>query len=290
MAIKIDESSASISLVWGGVKPRISGTQDAMAAHLTKGYRPPVKGQRTNMGAAWTAKGSVQVSMGLSDSMASWSFGFIQLARTNRWEAYYAGRTRKEGSTTLKPLFIGKIDIDTDLATSNPFALPPSTGSKLRGPVLTCDTSDHPHTVLSLRRSNAAAGGAENLLFEFYDDSEYWTILSLRDPGGRYTHLAHFKWAVRYTLKVYAWAEDSNDMLSARSMLVELDHTPLPKIVAGPPFELAGSGLTLDGSELSINWKFEDYLWRIGNQGGTPGLYENPDWFFNVPRDFYNRV
>src|SRR5262249_189376 len=105
MAIVVDEASAEIKFDWKGVKPAIDANREERFCHLTKGFHlPRTSFDPLKISDAWTAEGQVRVSVGAGDKLDDWKFGFLQLVRVNKLMVFFAGRTRKDGSTALSPV------------------------------------------------------------------------------------------------------------------------------------------------------------------------------------------
>jgi hypothetical protein len=175
-------------------------------------------------------------------------------------------------------LVAGEFHMDA-LRASNPFTTPPATGALLKPPLVTCTTGDHPHTKIPLVWE-AKAG--DNVLFHSFDNTDFWTILSLRAPDEKFIHLAHFKWSVSWETKVLSWKGDT-----ITGLLRRCDITQAPVSTKGPPAEPVLAGLKLDGADQLMNEKIEEAIRRIAISKPESAVKENPDWFSNVPPMFY---
>jgi hypothetical protein len=105
-AVQVNAASAGIDLVVGQVVPDVfpngGPAADMVAFHLTRGFN---SANPSGSSRAMDFFGHVGVALGPGDSLAGWSFGFLQFVRINFLGIFYAGRRRREGSISVRPFF-----------------------------------------------------------------------------------------------------------------------------------------------------------------------------------------
>src|SRR5947209_768204 len=93
MAISVDAARFNITVDSSKATPSFDDTGSRFIGHLKEGW------DGTNFsGDALTATGSVPVTLASGDDF---KLGFVQFAKGVTWQAFYAGRTPKEGSIVL---------------------------------------------------------------------------------------------------------------------------------------------------------------------------------------------
>jgi hypothetical protein len=156
---------------------------------------------------AISADGEVTVHGEAGDTLAGWSFGFIQLERVETNWAYYRGQLNSAGSLFLQrgraPARTARACVDTSgIPALSVFYDPSSTvGPMPAGPVAfplrvqVNGWNDTPGDSYQLRELNSRTNQV-NFLREAQLEFLFCTIFAAQDPAGTLHHLAHFYWNV----------------------------------------------------------------------------------------------
>jgi hypothetical protein len=200
MAISIKPGSAKITIT---ARPQVN---------------PPVVSGSNIMSYTGTpiqATGEVTLLGSPGDSAAGWSVGFVQVQWIETNWCFYRGQTVNDGSIFIQrarpparpnqaccdcvdgsppsKLFYSTIPAHGELATGTPGAAFPLK--------LTVSHFDQPADSVNLVETNSspASGGSKpNFLAESQMEFHFCTILSVREPSGKFNHLQFFYWNVHW--------------------------------------------------------------------------------------------
>lgn len=198
MAASFDSKQASLVIHDEGVAISWAASADGLSllGHMGKGWN----GQNWNQDAV-TTNASIPVTN--ADQV---EFGFVQVARANRFEAFYSGRIASEGSIALNyfvaPALTQKIFLDAG-------SRPPPRDPWYRNPALgisrnsrSAETGDHPGLVVPLQRKNRVCSYVPNFLFHVIMDREFWTLFTARENDGKLTYIAYYQWQLTYEFMI----------------------------------------------------------------------------------------
>jgi len=274
-------SSAGIDIAAGGAiptaTPKFTTQGDAIVVNLTHGYSNSLN----QMGFAFEFFGHVNVTLGPGDNLAGFKFGFVQFIRDNFTGVFYAGRKSSEGSIgiLLHPAVTQAYFLDVLNPASKPFNLP--TKFELNDGEVDCKMGDHPFWSLAQKEHNFTTG-VDNFLFHVISDQDAWSIFTVQDNGGRFKHLAHVHWFIRYDLK-FQWRSNTIQIArNASSFRVE------PVVLGSPPEPAVKTLLSSISASMSPtanenSTKALKIVWVPPNSNRS----DNPNWFLNMQRDFF---
>jgi hypothetical protein len=199
MSVTVNTASAKITQLPVHAVPNAHIGQERVTCHLSRGFNPNnPDGVQMN---AFEVIGQVDVSTAPGDSLQSWVFGFIQIAKIKQISFYYAGKNPSQGSiiidahNELRQLVIN----DTEIHYS-PWTKATNRYSKT-GHSVQCPTGDHPAVRAGYQLQNKNTN-ATNYLFHIVTSVEFWTVFSYQngDPLGRseIVFMRHFYWKVLY--------------------------------------------------------------------------------------------
>ena len=131
--------------------------------------------------------------------------GLVQFARGVTWQAFYAGRTPKEGSIILDfflpPAMTSTLLLDAaNERTPEPFYRSPV--NIFRSGTASSDWGDRPGMVVFKTLNNRVVSNVPNYLFHAIMDREFVTILTAVSENGAPQYVAFFEWQVRYDFKL----------------------------------------------------------------------------------------
>lgn len=243
MAVFLQLATADIAVDTNGLRqdfhvlpPSGPGSPPQVISHLTRNFRVVTTGITASSALLAVGKVKVSVPSAADPELALWSFGFIQFQRVNEIRFTYQGRTAKDGFILLEP--DRPPAMSRKLALDSFDAFPPWTNSAPKGGTavfqpatgeVICRTGDHPMASVGGTLMNVKTG-FPNHLSHWVDDREFWTVFSAIDPNGRFVHLAHFHWAVRWECE-FVWRQ-SLPVVTTRRMPFIRD-----AIFLGPPKE-----------------------------------------------------
>jgi hypothetical protein len=301
MTITVDEASATITPSWGdGAQPALTPTPAKIFMHMRKGFKLGADLDNPEVEPAWKVKGRVKVSVGPGDTLKDWKFGFLQVVKWTKWSMRYSGRTRKDGSTILRPgEFLipdgfARYHLDCGVA-ENPFASVPVTGDAIKPPILECEFGDHPTMNFAWKWPNKR-WDSDNLFYVGSYGVDFLTILSLldptrsTDPDWHWYHLAHFKWSISYDLTVSQWRPLPPfgwDFPTISAF--NADITRQPTIVKGPPTDPIFKDVTIGGRDSVAGVELRAAVKKLNAAGPGTGeaiKYQN-DFFADLPHLFY---
>ena len=161
------------------------------------------------------AEGEVTLTGGPGDNAAGWQLGFIQLQWIETNWCYYRGQTENDGSIFIQrarpparpnqaccdcvdgsppsKLFYSTNPADGELVTAQPLDKLP-----LKMAVSHFDQPADSVHVVEMNSSAASGGAKPNFLAESQMEFHFCTVLSAREPTGRFHHLLSFYWNVRW--------------------------------------------------------------------------------------------
>ena len=279
----INPASAGIILDVQNAKSGVwLGPRNAVC-HLTQGFKS------TPIGAwsaddAFTLTGHVKVTPGQDDTLltlSKWQFGFIQLVRVNFMGFFYAGRIKQEGSISIlghiKPALPRAVWLDSDDRYS------PWTRKEPRfqflAPEIKSETGDHPIVSAGWEQPNSNTN-VTNFLFHIVDNREFWSVFTAIDPSGTTHHLAHFHWSVRRDV-LFRWRGGKPDVRATQSSFDPLEN------IKGRPKDPDLQALLTNPVGPQYNPSIRQAIDQSMTSGQTPNRRDNPQWFVNVPNDFF---
>jgi hypothetical protein len=157
------------------------------------------------------ATGEVTLLGAPGDSASGWTVGFVQVQWIETNWCYYRGQTANDGSIFIQrarpparpnqaccdcvngsppgKLFYSTIPAHGEIATG--------TGGAIFPLKLTVSHFDQPADTVNLVETNSLKG-KPNFLAESQMEFHFCTILSVRDPAGKFHHLLSFYWNVHW--------------------------------------------------------------------------------------------
>ena len=160
------------------------------------------------------------------ESVTSWTFGFVQVARYRSPElhgAFYAGRIPREGSIAVRPgvppALADNVLYDAKGSPPDPWFQAPATS--FIAPKVNAAWGDHPAIKIPTRLRNSGRN-VDNFLFQLIDDREFWTIFTAVDPAGKITYIAHSHWQVRHEIELM-WFNESDKLRRKKSSVSVLE-------------------------------------------------------------------
>lgn len=279
MSLQIPADKAALTIEDGAVVPDLTLDKfsNRIFGHLTKGW----SGSDWT-GDALTCKGSVPVS-GPESELQGLELGFVQLARATSYQAFYAGRIRKEGSISLNyfipPAMTSTILLDGTKTARDPWYRNP-TFAPAAGGRRAADFGDHPGMVLFLKLSNRKRSSVSNYLFHVFMEREFWTILTARESSGTLHYLSYFQWQVRYEFKVH-WINGEPTKRSNSSFYKQIKG----KTVGRPPEgELQAMLNNPTGERANPIGRRAQVFTETGHE---PNRNELENQFITVPENFW---
>ena len=281
-AVRIDASTAGIDIIAGQARPALAllhGASGPVAvANLTKNFNS----DPTKVDWAFDFLGHVNVALGPSDTLAGFTFGFVQYLRHNFTGLFYAGRRPREGSIgmLLDPVITNAYLLDCSPVTTRPFMWPPAKFAQFNGGEQTATMGDHPVLSIKQRELNVLTG-VENYLFHIVDDRDAWSMFTVFDRTGKFQHLAHVHWTLRYEFRL-KWRGGS-PVVENRSRFA-----PSPAVRGAPTDAALHAALSVIGPAQSPIANDQARLaMRTVLLPPNPHRSDNPGWFNNVPFDFF---
>jgi len=198
MAASFDPKQANLIIHDEGVAIDWAASTDGafLYGHMGKGWSGQTWAQD-----ALTANASFPASN--ADQV---EFGFVQIARANRFGAWYSGRIASEGSIALNyfaaPALTQSILLDggSTPPPRDPWYRHPA--FSLSGNRRSAETGDHPGLVVRLKLKNRVCSYVPNFLFHVIMDREFWTIFTARENDGKLTYLAYYQWQLVYEFMI----------------------------------------------------------------------------------------
>jgi hypothetical protein len=285
-AVRVNAASAGIDPVTGQAKttvtPNLGVGNSVAVCNLTNGFDP----DPNKVLWAFNFLGHVKVSLGPVDSLAGWQFGFVQFMRHTFMGVFYAGRVKREGSVSVlihpaiapKPTFM----LDVSPNTTRPFMWPPS-NAITQGEV-DYTMGDHPVFAIDQRQHNFTTG-VDNFLFHIVDVRDAYSIFTARDNSGRFQFLAHVHWDFRYDFK-FQWRGGTASVAQDGS---KIDLPTTQSVTLGAPTDPDVVPLlnTLSPSMTPIVGDQARAALKASLVQPNPNRSDNPEWFRNVPADFF---
>lgn len=277
MSVNINAASARIDVSAQQAIPGVDIRSKSVLFHLTKGLIPGggISGQ------AFTADGRVKVAVGSGDTLNGFDFGFIQLSRVNFFGIFYAGRIRSEGSIGIlvhvPPALPNALLLDSD-ANFTPFTAPQPRFQFSAGEVKST-TGDHPANFVGRELRNSITN-IKNFLFQVVDSREFWSVFTAIDRQGKTQHLAHFHWSLRHDVK-FSWLGGNPIVSTTQSSFKILRNEK------GAPKEPELQSLLTNPIGPQFNVVSQAALLQATLGARGPNRSENPQWFNNVPNNFF---
>ena len=150
-----------------------------------------------------TVEGSIVLTG--SHPAAGWTLGFIQVEWVDTNWLYYRGQSNNDGSCFFqrsrppaRPVKACRdVDPPTDIFYTDSWDLPKVSPGDAFPLTLKAPLSDSPHDGCAAVVTNSKTGN-KNFLREAQMEFLFCTVLSARDPAGKYHHLKSFYWNVRW--------------------------------------------------------------------------------------------
>jgi hypothetical protein len=276
MAVVVHANTAQVTINSQGAHPDMKVEPQRMICHLTKGF-----GGVGSVGRAWTATGTVQVSVGPGDSLGLFQFGFVQFQEILDASFFYAGKHPSHGSVIFKvaepPAMARKLALDSH-DNQLPWTVVQPRFTR-QGSLVTAKTGDHPLNKAEPKVRNRTTDRA-NFLFHVVDHRKFTTVFSAQDPAGAFTHMAHFTWELRYDFKV-EWKASGAQIVSRQSPRFSMGRP-----IAGPPTDPKIVAHLADPQPPNAN---DEMLFAIvrTKKGGPPNRQDLARRFANVPPTFF---
>lgn len=214
--ITVDANSVELSVDREGSQPnvelvrKIDGSLWAFL-HLTRRRYEVLNGKTGKDVAAIVITGSVDVQRDARDSLNSWKFRFIQVARTKAYQWVFAGRQETEGSSMINfavpPNVPGELAYSFLLDSEQPnipftSAYEPTVSESPRGQSrvtvnVTTETTDHPSSLIPIRLKNRVTN-ADNFLVRAIRDIDVVTAFVAVNETGSIQVLAHVAWRANW--------------------------------------------------------------------------------------------
>jgi len=238
----INAASAAITLKTGNAKPEFHIRDKTVVGHLTNGY-DPTTADAVRMNEAWSATGTVRVTLNPGESLNDDQFGFVQFLRYKTTEFHYAGKSPDEGSISI---FMNRAPALTQtLALDGEETFTPWTKDQnqkrftFAAGVVTAVTGDHP-MVKGGRELDNKKTNKKNFLFHLIDEREFTTVFAHSDPKFKFQYFAHFNWRLRYEAK-FNWRQGNPLVASRDGTGIKFD-----SVVKGPPTDSSLQELLAD--------------------------------------------
>jgi hypothetical protein len=271
-----DASTANIDTTSEKAKPAVWVWPKAVVCHLTRGYSGDNDTETINP--AINFNGRVNATGGEKD-WTGWRFAFIQLHKVHQMGFWYAGKRPADGGIGIivnKPPALTK-----DLCLDSEDAFKPWTRADdhyfFEGKARNFST-DHPACRAKRDLPNTVTSRM-NYLFHIVDRRELWTVFTVRDPAGKFQHLAHVRWKLEYNFQ-FRWRNDKPEVATDSSSFTvdafkkgaptDSELTPLLE-KPEPPLANPSTRAAITAAVL----------------GGPPNRTDLDRRFANVPFDFY---
>jgi hypothetical protein len=280
--ISINAASAGIDVISGQVRPDLKILPGALVPMLICNLTNKFNADPAKVGWAFNLDGHVKVGIGPGETLDRHHFGFVQYIRHTFFGIFYAGRQSREGSISM--LLHSEIGTDYMLDcspnTDKPFMWPKAGHFSQDGNEAIGNMGDHP--VLSIRQSQPnVKTGHENYIFHIVDQRNAWAIFTVKDAAGKFQHLAHVPWDLRYEFK-FKW-------VAGKPVAENLSTFTMGKVARGAPTdaELSPVLASLSATQTPIaNDKIKAALAALLVPPAT-NRSDTDKWFMNVPRDFF---
>lgn len=222
--------------------------------------------------------GKVRMKVGHGENINGWTAGFVQILRIGTTRARYAGRISSEGSITtqLEGVLPKRVYLDSLNKGFVPFY---EAGVGFAGVDATVEMADHPWVKIPLSLENRKTK-VDNFLFDYREEVDFWTILSVKSLGNVLWYVAHFRWQVK-TMVGLIWRNGIPLATGDKSAFKVLE-----QFVNGPPTdpelaELLGNPIGPTANDAI------DAVWdKTFRQGGTNRVDEAL-WPLGFPDAFW---
>ena len=257
---------------------------------------PFVQGTRMIFtGDALTANGQVTLNGVAGDNASGWTAGFIQAQWIETNWCSYRGQRNQDGSIFLQrgrpPARAAQACRDCDVATpvnSIFISTDPADGEIATGlplgsvfpQFLLLRHSDQPRESCNLIERNSLTG-QPNYLAEAQLEFHFCTVLSVRDPGGAFHHLASFYWNQRWQAKFKPLTFGAVPTFHIMPVGAGTGASTGP-IIRGAPTDARFTGVLTSPQSQSCNQIFQAAKAAVAIPG-APNRHESPVWTsFNV--------
>ncbi len=274
--VGIDAQQASLIFEKNGLMPGVAfepfvNPQRAVF-HLTRGYT--LTRDAETIKHAWNATG-VAPGQDKQGTAGDEEMGFLQTQQVETLQFFYAGEKRSHGSMTIdvgprvSPKTCLDSEDDLDPWTSNSRSLANGTwGAK---------TGDHPASRCPLRLGNLHTN-KPNFLFHVIDRRNYVTVLTFR-LGKQFIPLRWFKWSVSHNVML-RWVGGKPVVRANTSTATFGD------VKVGPPDTDTVRNIIKKPGKPFGNFVTRNAIKGVV-LGDLTGRTANPEWFANVPADFW---
>jgi hypothetical protein len=274
--IGIESQNATLTVQSTGVSPGVAfeplSNPKRAVFHLTKGYS--LTADTETIKHAWTAKGEGP-GQSKNGTAGDEELGFLQTQEVDTVQFFYAGENRSHGSMTIDigPSLNPKTCLDSE-DNLQPWT---SNDRSFDNGTWKAATGDHPACRCPLRLGNTVTN-KPNFLFHVIDRRRYVTVLTFR-LGKQFIPLRWFKWSISHNV-VMRW-EGGKPKVRTNSST-----TSFGTVKVGPTDVAAVSKIIKSPGK-----PFGNFLTRSVIQGvvlgDLTGRTSNPEWFANVPIDFW---
>jgi hypothetical protein len=279
MAVQIASEKAVLTVEDAGAHAdsQIDHHRNLLFGHLTLGWN----GQDWVQDAL-TCTANVPLT-GPQDEVNRLELGFVQVARANSFQAFYAGRIASEGGIGLNyfisPALMSNILLDGKRGVRDPWFSTPVFATA-RGDRRNADFGDHPGMVVRLSLENKVRSNVRNFLFHAFMDRDFWTILTAIEGGGPPKYIAHFQWRLRYEFKVQ-WLNGIPKVRENSSFIRIVKRQTMGR---PPERELDATLNTPAGQRANKIGERAELMTVTGN---VPNRTDYPTRFMTVPEDFW---
>jgi len=274
--VGIEAQAATLAFEKPGLFPGVAfeplGRPSRAVFHLTRGYT--LTRDTETIRHAWTAAGEGP-GQDRRGTAGDEELGFLQTQEVETLQFYFAGERRGHGSMTFD---IGpRISPKTCLDSEDDVQPWTSADRSLVNGIWKAKTGDHPASRCPLRVGNLVTN-KPNFLFHVIDRRRYVTVLAFR-LGTQFIPLRWFAWSIAHNVK-FCWVGGQPRVRSNASTFA------FDEVKVGPPdSDTVRSIIKRPGKP------FGNYLTRTVIQGvvlgDLTGRTANPEWFANVPGDFW---
>lgn len=274
--VGVDAQQATLILEKNGLMPGVAfepfGDPKRAVFHLTRGYTLTRDAERIQH--AWNATG-VAPGQDKQGTAGDEEMGFLQTQQVETVQFFYAGEKRSHGSMSVDigPRVSPKICLDSE-DDLDPWT---SNARSLANGMWGAKTGDHPASRCPLRLGNLHTN-KPNFLFHVIDRRHYVTVLTFR-LGTQFIPLRWFKWSVSHNVML-RWVGGKPVVRSNASTSFFGD------VQVGPVDSDAVRNIIKKPTK-----PFGNFVTRTAIQGvvmgDLAGRTANPEWFANVPADFW---
>lgn len=274
--VGIEAQAATLTIHRAGLSPGVAFEPfaDPLRAvfHLTRGYT--LTRDTETIRHAWTAAGEGP-GQDKHGTPGDEELGFLQTQEVDTLQFFFAGERRNHGSMTFNvgPKIVPQTCLDSE-DDVEPWTSP---NRSLDNGIWKAKTGDHPASRCPLRVGNVATN-KPNFLFHVIDRRRYVTVLTFR-LGTQFIPLRWFEWSIAHDVK-FCWVGGTPRVRESRSTF------SFGEVKLGPP-----DSDTVRKIIKNPGRPFGNHLTRTVIRGvvlgDLTGRTANPEWFANVPADFW---